>query len=60
MSLSPEYVTARIPTEHNPEELALSPDGGTLFVAERLADSILVVDAKAWRCRAGSCWATAD
>ena len=46
MSLSPEYVTARIPTERNPKQLALSPDGGTLFVAERLADSILVVDAK--------------
>ena len=46
MSLAPEYVTARIPTERNPKQLALSPDGGTLFVAERLADSILVVDAK--------------
>jgi len=46
MSLSPEYVTARIPTERNPKQLALSPDGGTLFVAERLADSILMVDAK--------------
>lgn len=46
MSLSPEYVTARIPTQRNPRQLALSPDGGTLFVAERLADSILVVDAK--------------
>jgi YVTN family beta-propeller protein len=46
MSLAPEYVTARIPTQRNPRQLALSPDGGTLFVAERLADSILVVDAK--------------
>ncbi len=45
MSLSPEYVTARIPTERNPRQLTLSPDGNTLFVAERLADSILVVDA---------------
>lgn len=45
-SLSPEYVTARIPTQRNPRQLALSPDGGKLFVAERLQDSILVVDAK--------------
>jgi cytochrome c peroxidase len=44
MSLSPDYVTARIPTQRNPRHLALSPDGSTLFVAERLADSILVVD----------------
>lgn len=46
LSLSPEYVIARIPTKRNPRQLALSPDGGTLFVAERLEDSILVVDAK--------------
>jgi DNA-binding beta-propeller fold protein YncE len=46
MSLSPEYVTARIPTRRNPKQMALSPDGGTMFVAERLADSILVVDTK--------------
>ncbi len=46
ISLSPEYVTARIPTGRNPKQLAISPDGGTLFVAERLADSILVVDAR--------------
>ncbi|MFZ0828225.1 MAG: hypothetical protein WAO02_12460 [Verrucomicrobiia bacterium] len=45
LSLSPEYVTARIPTARNPKQLTLSPDGGTLFVAERLQDSILVVDA---------------
>jgi DNA-binding beta-propeller fold protein YncE len=46
LSLSPEYVTARIPTGRNPKQLAISPDGGTLFVAERLADSILVLDAR--------------
>jgi YVTN family beta-propeller protein len=46
LSLSPEYVAARIPTRRNPKQLAISPDGRTLFVAERLADSILVVDAK--------------
>jgi YVTN family beta-propeller protein len=46
LALSSEYVTARIPTQRNPRQLALSPDGGTLFVAERLQDSILEVDAK--------------
>jgi DNA-binding beta-propeller fold protein YncE len=46
LSLSSEYVTARIPTKRNPRHLALSPDGSTLFVAERLEDSILVVDTK--------------
>ena len=46
LSLSPEYVTARIPTGRNPKQLAISPDGGTLFVAERLADSILLLDAR--------------
>lgn len=46
MSLSPEYVTARIPTQRNPKQLALSPDGRTLFVAERLQDSVLLINAK--------------
>jgi YVTN family beta-propeller protein len=46
LSLSPEYVVARIPTQRNPRQLALSPDGGKLFVAERLQDSILVVDTR--------------
>jgi len=45
LSLSAEYVVARIPTARNPRELVLSPDGATLLVAERLADSVLVVDA---------------
>jgi YVTN family beta-propeller protein len=46
LALSPEYVTARIPTRSNPRHLALSPDGSKLFVAERLEDSLLVVDAE--------------
>jgi cytochrome c peroxidase len=46
MSLSPEYVTARIPTRRNPRGLAESPDGSLLFVAERLDDSVLAVDTK--------------
>lgn len=44
LSLSAEYVVARIPTARNPRHVALSPDGQRLFVAERLEDSILVVD----------------
>lgn len=46
LSLSPEYVTARIPTGRNPRQVTLSPDGRTLFVAERLQDTVLVVDAE--------------
>lgn len=46
LSLSSEYVIARIPTKRNPRQLAISPDGNTLLVAERLDDSILVVDVK--------------
>ena len=45
LSLSAEYVVGRIPTGRNPRHLVLSPDGTTLLVAERLEDSILVVDA---------------
>lgn len=44
LSLSAEYVLARIPTGRNPRHLTLSPDGRTLFVAERLGDAVLVVD----------------
>ena len=49
LQLSGEYVTARIPTGHNPRQVALSPDGGILFVAERLDDAILLVDTKTLR-----------
>jgi len=44
LSLSAEYMLARIPTGRNPRQLALSPDGQILFVSERLQDSVLVVD----------------
>jgi hypothetical protein len=49
LSLSPEYVLGRIPTKRNPRQLALSPDGATLFVAEHLDDSVLVVDTRSLR-----------
>ncbi len=44
LALSYHYVVARIPTGCNPRQLALSPDGRRLFVAERLDDRVLVVD----------------
>jgi len=46
LSASAEYVSARIPVGHNPRGLLLSPDGKRLYVANRLDDSISVVDAK--------------
>lgn len=49
LQLSPEYVVARIPTGRNPRQIVLSPDGKTLFVAERLDDSILIVDTESLR-----------
>jgi hypothetical protein len=45
LSLSSEYVVGRIPTKRNPRQAVLSADGARLFVAERLEDSVLVVDA---------------
>ena len=44
LQLSPEYVVGRIPTGTNPRQVALSPDGRTLWVAERLQDSVLAID----------------
>lgn len=44
LELSGDYVVGRIPTGRNPRQLALSPDGARLFVAERLDDSVLIVD----------------
>lgn len=45
LALSSQYVTERVRTGRNPRQLALSPDGSRLFVAERLEDSVLVIDA---------------
>ena len=49
LTLSTEYVTAHIRTGRNPRQLALSPDGASLFVAERLDDSVLVVNTASLR-----------
>ena len=46
LSLSSEYVLARVHTKRNPRDLALSPDSQTLFVAERLEDGVLLVDTR--------------
>lgn len=43
LGISSSYVIRRIPTGANPKGLALSPDGRTLFVAERLEDRISVI-----------------
>ena len=44
LGLSSEYVVARIPTGSNPKGLAVSPDGKWVYVANRLDDSITVID----------------
>ncbi|MBI4664709.1 MAG: hypothetical protein HY735_38465 [Verrucomicrobia bacterium] len=44
LSLSADYVLARIPTGRNPRHVTLSPDGKILFVSERLADAVLLLD----------------
>lgn len=47
LSASAEYVTARIPVGHNPRGVALSGDGKWLYVANRLDDTISVIDTAA-------------
>jgi YVTN family beta-propeller protein len=44
LSASAGYVTARIPVGHNPRGVALSPDGKRLYVANRLDDTLSVID----------------
>lgn len=47
LSASAEYVSSRIPVGHNPRGVAISPDGKTLYVANRLDDTISVIDTSA-------------
>ncbi|MGB8030258.1 MAG: beta-propeller fold lactonase family protein [Terracidiphilus sp.] len=49
LSASGNYVIARIPVGHNPRGLALSSDGRRLFVANRLDDTLSVVDTRTLR-----------
>lgn len=44
LGLSSEYVIARIKTGSNPKGLAISPDGGSVYVVERMLDRISVID----------------
>jgi len=46
LSASGNYVVARIPVGHNPRGLTLSRDGQRLFVANRLDDTISVIDTR--------------
>ena len=47
LSASADYVEARITVGHNPRGLVLSPDGKRLYVANRLDDTISVIDTSA-------------
>jgi YVTN family beta-propeller protein len=49
LSASANYVLRRIPVGRNPRGMSLSPDGKTLYVVNRMDDSISVVDTKADR-----------
>ena len=44
LTLSNEYIVKRIPTEYNPKGMAVSPDGKFVYVANRLSDSITIID----------------
>ncbi len=44
LSASAEYVSGRVPVGHNPRGVVLSPDGKRLYVANRLDDTISVID----------------
>ena len=44
LSAASRYVIARIPVGRNPRNIALSADGATLWVANRLDDSISIID----------------
>ncbi|MGB8260040.1 MAG: hypothetical protein WCE75_06805 [Terracidiphilus sp.] len=46
LAASANYVVARIPVGHNPRGVALSKDGRRLFVANRLEDTISVIDTR--------------
>jgi YVTN family beta-propeller protein len=46
LSASANYVVARIPVGHNPRGLTLTRDGRRLFVANRLDDTVSVIDTR--------------
>jgi len=44
LSAAARYVVARVPVGRSPRSIVISPDGGTLYVANRLDDTITVLD----------------
>ena len=44
LSVFSEYVSSRIAVGHNPRGIAFSPDGKRLYVANRLDDTVSVID----------------
>ena len=44
LSASARYMVARVPVGRNPRSVALSPDGATLYVANRLDDTVSVLN----------------
>ena len=44
LSAAGRYVTSRVPVGRNPRGILLSPDAGTLYIANRLDDTISVLD----------------
>lgn len=39
-----EFVVKRLPTQNDPRSIAISPDGRSAYIANRLADSLTVID----------------
>jgi YVTN family beta-propeller protein len=46
LGMSPRFVIKRIKTGPNPKGMAISPDGNLLYVAERYADEVSVLDTR--------------
>ena len=49
LAASANYVLARIPVGHDPRGVVFTPDGGKVLVANRLDDTISVIDARSNR-----------
>ena len=44
LTLSNEYIVGRIPTQYNPKGMVIAPNGKFVYVANRLSDSITIID----------------
>ena len=49
LAASANYILARIPVGHDPRGMVFTPDGGKVLVANRLDDTISVIDARSNR-----------